>query len=171
MKFLRTSAAALIVAVCVSPSLWAKGPTTRIVIITPVLPVPLELTDPALLDKFAVWAGPGTSLNGVEGSEGFIIDWRAGAPAGRFAELPRYEVRFYSKVANRPAESQSEHLAYVVFYTPDSGGGRGLVYLPARGEQHFALNVRTIFRGVEGRWFRATDAWDRTVDSLLRRQR
>jgi hypothetical protein len=93
MKFFRCSAAALLVALCLSASLQAKGPTTRIVITAPNLPVPLEITDAASLDEFSVWAGPGTSLNGVEASDGFIIDWRAGARADRLTALPRYEVQ------------------------------------------------------------------------------
>jgi hypothetical protein len=55
-----------------------------------------------------------------------------------------------------------------VFYTPDIGAGPGYVYLPGKGDQHFALNVRTIVRGVEGHWFKATDVWGRTVAGLLR---
>lgn len=171
MRFLRLSAATLIVGLCLSPSLGAKGPTTRIVITAPARSAPLEITDPTVLEAFAVWAGPGTTTNGAEGADGFIIDWRAGALPDRFTALPRYEVRFYSTFANAPAESQSEHLAYVVFYAPDSRTGRGLVYLPGKGEQHYPLNVSTIFRGVEGRWFSATDEWDRTVAGLLHARR
>jgi hypothetical protein len=149
--------------------LWAKGPTTRIAIAAPNLQAPLEMTDPALLRRFAVWAGPGTTVNDVESSEGFIIDWRSGAFAEPGPDLPRYEVSFYAKYANRPEASQDEHLAYVVRYAPNPAGRRGYVYLPGRGDVAFALNARTIFRGVEGRWFRASDAWYQVAATLLAR--
>lgn len=149
--------------------LWAKGPTTRIVIAGPALPAPLRITDAALLRQFSVWSGLGTGANGVESSEGFIIDWHSGTSAEPALHLPRYEVSFYAKYANRPLASQDEHLAYVVRYAPDVAAGRGYVYLPGRGDDAFALNARTIFRGVEGRWFKATDAWYQAAATLRAR--
>jgi hypothetical protein len=146
---------------------WAKGPTTRIVVAAPSLSAALEITDATSLDRFAVWAGPGTSADGVESSDGFIIDWTAGVLADRVEPQPRYRVSFYSKYANRPLDTQAEHLAYVVLYEPDAHGGRGYVYLPGKGDEAYALNVRTISRGVECHWFKAGDEWHRTFTRLL----
>jgi hypothetical protein len=146
--------------------LAAKGPTVRIEISGPGLHEPVALTSPALLKQFAVWAGAGVMINRVEQTEGFIVDWSEAVP-GPTAAGPRYTVSFYVKYANRPLESQPEQLAYVVSYQPDVRAGRGYVYLPGRGDEHFALNTRTIHRGREGQWFRATEAWDQAVMGLL----
>ena len=167
MKIVRSSVALFVAVSCLSSSLVAKGPTTRIVIEAPSLAAPLEITDPALLNQFAVWAGPGTSVNGEESSEGFIINWRAGVSTKRAVGLPRYEISFYAKYANQPLSSQSEHLAYVVWYEPDVNGDRGYVYLPGRGDDTFVLNTGTIFRGREGHWFTATDAWHQMATRVL----
>jgi len=158
MKILRLSVVVFVAVSCLSSSLVAKGPTTRIEIAAPSLATPHEITDPALLNQFVVWAGPGTSVNGEESSEGFIINWRAGISTQRAVGLPRYRISFYAKYATRPLASQSEHLAYVVWYEPDVNGDRGYVYLPGRGDDTYVLNTATIFRGREGHWFSATDA-------------
>jgi len=147
--------------------LAAKGPTVRIEISGPGLPGPVALTSPAVLKQFAVWAGAGVMINRVEQTEGFIVDWLETVP-GPPAAGPRYTVSFYVTYANRPLESQPEQLAYVVSYEPDFRVGRGFVYLPGKGDEHFALNTRTIHRGREGQWFRASDAWDAVVVELLK---
>jgi hypothetical protein len=143
---------------CLSTPLWAKGPTTRIVIEAPTLRTPVVITDSALWEQVAVWAGPGTDVDGAASSQGFIIDWPALVSTTRTAGLPRYRVSFYAKHANQPAASQPEHLAYVVWYEPGNVG-HGLVYLPGGGEPWCALNASTILRGREGQWFNATQAW------------
>jgi hypothetical protein len=171
MTVFRWSAAAVVVALCLSPSLRGKGPTTRIVIAAPSLPAALEITEPASLDRFAVWAGRGTSVGGIESSEGFIIDWSAGVLADRVEALPRYTVSFYSTNAAKPSKARSEHLTYVVLYEPDAHGGRGYVYLPGKGDEACALNVSTIFRGVEGHWFRASEERHRTYMRLMNTRR
>jgi hypothetical protein len=167
MKTLHGFVAVFVAVSCLSSSVFAKGPTTRIVIAAPSLAAAVEITDPALLKQFAVWAGPGTSVNGEESSEGFIIDWRAGVSTRRPVGLPRYKVSFYAKYANQPLASQSEYLAYVVWYEPDTNSDRGYVYLPGRVDDAFVLNTRTIVRGREGHWFNATDAWHQAVTRIL----
>ena len=52
----------------------AKGITTKITITGTDLPAPVEITDRAVLDRFNVWSGPGTFVNEVEGTDGFIIE-------------------------------------------------------------------------------------------------
>jgi hypothetical protein len=145
----------------------AKGITTRVVIKSPDLTTPIEITDPEVLKGFVVWAGPGVKVNGTEQSEGFIIDWLAGVVAERPKVVRHYEVSFYVKYVNRPLEGQEDQLAYVVFYQSDPTGEQGYVYLPGRADEWYRLNTRAIFRGVEGNWFRATSAWQRVVTSLV----
>lgn len=158
---------ALTVLCLASTSVVAKGPTTRIVVTAPSLASPIEITDSSALSDFAVWSGPGIQVNSQEQATGFIADWPRGVITDRPEGLPQYEVSFYAKYANRPLESQQEHLAYVVSYALDAAHGGGYVYLPGKGDAHYALNVRTIFRGREGHWFRATDAWNRAVMKAL----
>ena len=52
-------------------------------------------------------------MNGQQESQGFIVDWLTNGSIRRSAGLPRYTVSFYAKYANRPPDSQPEHLAYV----------------------------------------------------------
>ena len=154
---------------CLSIPLSAKGPTVR-VITGADLPQPVEVTAPALLQQFQVWSGPGVEADGQQEHRGFIIDWVSDGASRRSANLPRYKVSFYAKYANRPLDSQPQHLAYVVWYEPDFSSRRGYVYLPGKGDEAFALNVQTIFRGREGRWFDATDTWNAAVLDRLARQ-
>jgi hypothetical protein len=53
----------LLLTVFLPSSLRAKGITTRIVIEGLNLSAPIEITDPQIHRNFAVWTGPGTSLN------------------------------------------------------------------------------------------------------------
>jgi hypothetical protein len=147
-------------------SLDAKGPTTRIVITDIARGSVTEITDRAVLDQFQVWAGKGTYAGPPdqqnEGTQGFIVDWPAGMVDQRPSQLRRYELRFYVGPRRSPgalSSAPSEELAYVVLYEHDPSTGQGYVYLPRRGEEHFGLNVRSIHRGVEGRWLLASDAW------------
>jgi hypothetical protein len=169
MKGLRWFAPILMFAGLQMP-LWAKGPTTRIVLQAPASS-PIEVTDAALLDQFVVWSGPGVTMGGHEQSEGFIVDWMAGPVTAHPERLPRYDVSFYVKHASPRLAAEPEHLAYVVSYEPDPTGGRGYVYLPGTGDARYALNTRTIFRDREGQWFRASDAWDRAARIAIARRR
>jgi len=157
----------LLVVLAAPALLPAKGLTTKIVITGPHLATPIEITDPALLRSFAVWAGPGTSVNGVEPLDGFVVDWRSGAVAERPAGLQRYEASFYVKYVNRPLEDQADQLAYVIYYERARSGGRGYVYLPGKADAWYRLNTSAIFRGREGQWFRATSEWERIVRPLV----
>lgn len=74
--------------------------------------------------------------------------------------LPRYEVSFYAKM-------QNERLVYVVFYEYDPATEQGYVYLPGRMDESYWLNMGTISRGVEGKWFRAWRAWDGIARPLI----
>ena len=151
--------------------LGAVGLTTRIVITDVERGSFWEITERSILDQFQVWSGQGTYSGApgqtTEGTQGFIIDWAAGTVEQRPSQLRRYELRFY--VAPRDTYQRTgapEELAYVVLYEHDPATGLGYVYLPGRADEHFALNVRSIHRRVEGHWLRANEAWQTMFASL-----
>ena len=162
IRFALTTLAGLALAA----SLSAKGVTTRITIQEAARGTIAELTDPKVLAAFNVWSGPGTFGNGVEGTEGFIIDWAAGNINLRPTGLARHQVMFYV----RHPRSTSEQLAYVVQYENDPATGQGFVYLPGRSDEFANLNGGSIHRGrgFEGNWFRASSAWQQAVAPLLK---
>jgi hypothetical protein len=146
---------------------FAKGTTTRVTIAGAGLQAPIEINDPKIVGNFNIWSGPGTRVNGVEGTEGFIVDWTSGIVTERPPGLREFEVSFYVRYANRRFENQTDQLAYVVLYSVDPVTGQGYVYLPGRGDAHYVLNTRAILRGREGKWFRATAGWQSVVKNVL----
>ncbi len=154
----------------------AKGPTTRIRVTGQTLAQPVDIIDTKLLQSFPVWAGPGTRscvggpANCVEGTEGLIANWTNGPIGKPRSGLAHYEVSFYATEARRPSDPTTERLVYVVAYEYDALENQGYVYLPARGEPSYAVNVATLHRGLEGRWFLATRAWLNAVTPLLSRR-
>jgi hypothetical protein len=134
--------------VVVGVSVAAKGTTVKLMISGGMLTTPVEITG-----KDVLFANPW--------GEGFVHAWKSiPAPPG---DRRRYEVGFYEALPNR-----SVKMMYVVEYAP-SPHGRGAIHLPGRGEQHHRLNVSTILRdGQDGRWFPASDEWERVVGSRLR---
>lgn len=156
-----------IVVVCAPALLFAKGPTTKITITHVGGGTTTTLIDPAVLKDFNVWDGPGTysgppgAMNA--GSSGFIVDWKSGAVEPRAPGDNRYEVQFFVRIHG----TGPEELAYTVFYDRDAKSGEGFVYLPGRGDPQFRLNVRSIVRGIEGRWFHANDAWQRAFAAAV----
>jgi hypothetical protein len=159
-----------------STVLSAKGETTRITISGASLANSIEITDASIVRQFQVWSGPGTRSciggrsNCVEGTEGFIIDWLAGEVAERPRGLQQYQVSFYVTDAQVAGRTGSERLAYVVSYEFDPVSSEGYVYLPGTGDQWYALNSSSIYRGREGHWFRGTPAWQKVVVPLIMRR-
>lgn len=166
MRISRTIAGALVV-LATTVSVGAKGPTTRITIVGGDLAAPIEITDPDVVRAFHVWAGAGTYVNRVEATEGFIVDWTSGG-VDVPADLPRYEVSFYAQPRGSAAAPNAapERRVYVVQYCTDASGA-GYVHLPGRRDKWYSLNVATIHRGSEGRWFRATAAWQQVAAPLI----
>lgn len=149
--------------------LFAKGATTKVIITGGELQGPIEITDPDVLENFNVWSGPGTFSNGVEGNEGFIIDWAAGVVTERPDAIRKFELSFYVRYANRPFSEQTDQLAYVVSYAVDPATGQGYVYLPGRADEPYRLNTKAIYRECEGNWFRATAQWQSAFGDVVRR--
>jgi hypothetical protein len=148
---------------------FAKGTTTKVVITGGGLGSPVEISDLATLKNFNVWSGPGTRMNGVEGRDGFIVNWPAGVVSERPRGLFTFELSFYVRYANRPFDEQPDQLAYVVSYALDPATGQGYVYLPGRNDRYYQLNTKAILRGVEGKWFRATPAWQNMFSAVVHR--
>jgi hypothetical protein len=161
------------VALVLSAVASAKGDTTKITISGAHLANPIEITDLNIVKEFQVWTGPGTTgciggrSNCIEGTEGFIVDWSSGAVVQRPNGLQHYEVAFYVIDARVPGQPGPEHLAYVVFYEYDPAASQGYVYVPGKGDQWYALNVTSIYRRREGKWFQATRAWQDAVVPLI----
>jgi TonB family protein len=161
---MKVFAAVLALLTIMSPTALAKGDTVKITIEGPAPTAPIEITDPAIR-QFNIWSGPGTYVNGVEGKQGFIIDWanRLDVPP---VGLHHYNVSFYTGCGLNDANACR---SYVVFYDFDASAGQGFVYLPGRQEEFFRLNVSAIYRGPEynGHWFRATTVWDNFMRPII----
>ena len=176
MKAMLRGLLAIGVALGLSTVISAKGETTKITISGANLTNPIEITDANIVRQFQVWTGPGTRVcrggrgNCVEGTEGFIVDWLAGAVAERPSELQHYEVSFYVTDARADGQTGPERRAYVVSYEYDPVSSQGYVYLPGKDDQWYPLNSTSIYRGREGNWFRATRAWQDAVAPLVARR-
>ena len=70
-----------------------------------------------------------------------------------------YQVSFHT--------GPNDQIAYVALYGFSPGEEQGYVYLPGEYDPWYGLNVRTVFRGVEGKLFRAWDAWERVARPLI----
>ena len=147
-----------------SPQLFAKGATSKIVIQETDLKGAIVITDPNILANFNIWSGAGTftTSSGVttQGHDGFIIDWPRGVAAEHVKGSARYQVSFYAKLPY-------ERLLYVVFYEYDPATNQGYVYLPGKTDQWYQLNVSSLLRGVEGKWFFASEEWEKVANPLI----
>ena len=102
------------IAACPTPVL-AKGKTKKIVIAGDTLASPIVIADPAILNHFNVWSGPGTSgsIQGVKwkATDGFVI--ASSTPVeDRPQGLARYEVTFLVDRQDRDGRD----MAYVISY-------------------------------------------------------
>jgi hypothetical protein len=167
MKGTISAAFCLLVMFSATAVVFAKGTTTRITINGAGLPSPVEVSDPQVLENFNVWSGPGTFANGVEETEGFIIDWASGPVTAPPNGLRTFELSFYVKYTDRPSSEQTDRLAYIVSYAVDPATGQGYVYLPGKSDEPYRLNTRAIYRGCEGRWFRANAAWQAAFRNVV----
>lgn len=132
---------AFVLCILLSASLYAKGFTVKITIQGPGFLKPLEITSPDVA-QFAIWAGPGVFGNGVEETEGFITDWKAGVVERLPDGLQRYEVAFYTGCDRNDyaCRTREPQLTYVVSYAYDPASPQGYVYLPGRGDDAFRFN-------------------------------
>jgi hypothetical protein len=144
--------------------LVAKGRTVKIVVTGGELASPVELTG-SEVGQFNVWEGPGTWVNKVPQTEGFIVDWKLGAAVDRPEGRHVYEVSFWAARGEDPPK-----LVYVVLYDIDPATQEGYVYLGGPTAESHRLNSASIYRrGYEGKRLRATKAWDEFVRPALER--
>jgi len=142
-------------------SLLAKSPTLKIVIQGADLTTPIQISDAQVLANFQVLSGKGTYTNEPRIEEpSFIIDWSQGPTAEPPQALSRYQILFY-------AERPNERLVYAVSYAFDAVTREGYVYLPGKNDEDYALNVHTIIRRVEGKWFHSWAKWDSVAQQLI----
>src|SRR4051794_14540615 len=99
-----------------APVAAAKGRTLKITIKGGSLTK--EFASPGV-EQFGVWEGPGVRVNGVEQTEGFIIDWPKGTVANPLEDLQKYEVSFYTDWRYTDSRSKEPLLTYVVTYVYD----------------------------------------------------
>ncbi len=151
-----------------APVASAKGRTVKITI--KGAGVAKEITS-AAVQEFGVWEGPGVRLNGLEQTEGFIIQWSQGIVTALPTGLQNYEVSFYTGCdawSEPNCQSSEPLLTYIVTYAYDPTTQTGFVYLPGKRDKAFQYNS-TMWHGhgYEGNWLRATRAWDDFVKALI----
>lgn len=104
-------------------------------------------------------------LNGVEQTEGFIIQWLKGVVKEPPTGLQHYEVSFYTNGESNQLPGQ---LSYVVSYAYDPSTTQGYVYLPGRADELFKFNSAIWHgHGFEGNWSLATISWESFVRPLI----
>jgi hypothetical protein len=161
--------AILVAALLAMPALSAaKSQTARIEIAKGKLTL-VTLVGEESAGQFTIWSGPGASWTTPDGgdqlstSDRDIADWLMGA-----VQPPRkrqvYEVRFYCAARGETErESLPSSLCYGVRYAIDRENGQGYIQIPSANDRQFPANTRSIYRGVEGSWFRSSDRWEELV--------
>jgi hypothetical protein len=163
MRIAATCAALLLVPVLG----LAKGQTARIEILHGKKAF-VTLSGKEEAGQFTIWSGPGTSMTAADGtvstptSSRDFADWQSGVQ-----QLPRdskvYKVRFYCAAPDEPVNDKTPtHLCYGVRYAI-SREGAGFIQIPAANDKEFKGNTQSIYRGVEGSWFRASPQWEALV--------
>jgi hypothetical protein len=128
------------------------------------LRAPIEIQDAEALSRFNPLTGRGAWSEGVEQTTGFIIDWFSEVSSLAANTDSLFKVRFYGSHHSGP-----EKVTYTVIYAyVASDGAREAVYLPGKGDAEYRDNITSIFRGVEGKWFRPTAEWQRVIRPLIR---
>jgi len=165
--------------------------TVKIIIAGGDLSAPIEITDPAVLAGFKVFAGPGMrscihncddprEMVPIVFHQGFIIDWDRGSvaspPEKLFVEgLTTYTVSFVTTRPIRPIACLiCIHIhpgTYVVRYAIDPATNRRYVYLPGKADPDYQDNVALSYHGNEGNWFHAWSEWEKVADPLIARGR
>lgn len=129
-------------------SALAKAPTARITITGPGIAQPVELTHEDAISAH-VWGGN-------------FIDKQSGIVAAPGSELPQYTVQFHVRISESDVR-----MMYVVYYVWDAASGRALIQVPGVSDQSYRLNVSTISRCCQGKWFYASAQWGETIKAAL----
>jgi hypothetical protein len=159
--------------VLVSAFAWSKSQTIRLEIVGPGLIKPLEITDRALLDHFSIWNGPGVRVTdrpvhlepGNREQIGAFIDWSRGTVPQQPYGSALYTVTFHQGGRER---MHDWHRRYMITYAYDPSSENGYIYLPGpKDGEVYERNVFSIVHGIEGNWFYASPAWERSVRPLI----
>lgn len=148
-----------IASVAASTASWSKGAITKITIERIGSGGAFEITVPEVLDRFAIWSGPGVvgwdmaKTVPARDDAAFIVDWTSGTLTREPGTLATYKVTLYVDRYEPPCNK------YEVLYQVDEAG-TGYVYLPRWDEEIGRCNMSLIARDVEGNWFRSSKAWD-----------
>jgi hypothetical protein len=118
---------------------------------------------------FTIWSGHGTLMTSggvstMPTSSRDFAQWVAGAvvpPRG----LPTFIVSFLCE-ACEPARADTWR-CYGVRCAMGAHGEGGFIQIPASDDEQFPLNVQTIYRGVEGQWFRASPKWEKLIRPVI----
>jgi hypothetical protein len=148
--------------------LMGKAPTVRVTLTGPDRSAPINITDSAVRE-FNIWEGPGVRINGVPQTTGFIVDWANGPTPEPSERLRRYRIDFYTGCKRSESDScntEEPQLSYVVLSVQDPATGRAYIYLPGPRDAWYAVNTRSILRGVEGHWFAASAEWQKFMARL-----
>jgi hypothetical protein len=129
----------------------------------------LHIANPAA-GELDIWSGPGNKVSrdespGVSTGGGDIADWDGGAVQAPDDGWPVYKVIFLCE-ACEPARKDAWR-CYGVRYVPGIRGQPGLIQIPDAQDPEFSLNLQTIYRGVEGQWFRASAKWEEIVANSI----
>lgn len=162
-----TSALSVIALSIISVCAFAKSETVKLEIAGPSAVKPLVITDSAILNLFSIWTGPGVSIDSrrpVGDQPGAFIDWSRGT-AARPEMAQSYTVTFHQ---GGRANMDERHRTYVVTYAFDPKSAQGYIYLPGPIDgEVYARNTFSIVHDVEGNWFHASSAWERSVAPLI----
>ena len=138
-------------------SIYSKGAPDKIIMIGDHARY-LEITDRETLEKFDPWRGQ-------------FIDWTKGPIANPADQNRSYEVLFYMKWPGRQSDYDRGDLKmiYAARYVSGHDGAPGFIYLPGKGEKFYGNNIWTIWRQQDdGKWYRASAAWEAVADRLIR---
>jgi hypothetical protein len=131
--------------------LEAKGTTAKLTLTGPGLAAPVEMIEPAILDRSNVWEGS------------FIGETLEAAPQ---VTTPLYSVTFDVQLPEWQRAGVKR--MYTVSVARDARSGSLLVYLPGRGEPGYGLNAGTMLRDTQdGHWHRPPAAWATALAKYL----
>jgi hypothetical protein len=172
MKAMLPAFLATVLALVAAPAL-AKSQTVKIEITGPGLAQPLEITDPAIVERFSIWNGPGTARKVAARDPSAVpqiktyADWLRGAIAQPDG-LQLYTVTFHQESNEQTHEW---HRTYVVKYGYDPKTAGGYIYLPGPQDgETYQRNVFSISHGGAGKWFHASQSWEQLVAPLIQQR-
>jgi len=150
MKSIMCAIAAITLSLLSTPA-SSKSQTVKLEIAGSELAAPLQIADPAIVNRFSIWGSPG-------------IDWSRGLVSAP-RNVERYTVTFH-QAGREPMHEW--HRRYIVIYAIDADTGQGYVYLPGPEDgEVYKRNVFSIVRDVEGNWFHASQEWEESVRPLI----